>query len=125
MKALFVDGIWGTFHWMLDSIGRGIVWFLHAGDSPHDDEVYAMTGGGTVGAIFGSWIGFMLSTQSSGVSSVAGAIIGGTVGGCTGVFCGAIVQIVDDYIDALLNSLDSQRTTGAHDNFDRGLIHRP
>ena len=67
----------------------------------------------------------MTSAQSRGVIPVAGAILGGMVGADQGVFCGAIVHIVDDYIDALVNSINAQRGTGAHDEYDLVLIHRP
>lgn len=122
MKAMLAGGFWGTSHFILDSIGRGTTWFFHARVSPHDEEVYSMTGGGTIGAFFGAGIGLIATAQSGGLSPVAGALIGGMVGICTGVFSGAIVQIVDDYIDALASFLNLQRGNGAH--YDSILIHR-
>jgi hypothetical protein len=123
MKALVVGGFWGTSHWILDSVGRGVAWLFHPWVSPHDDEVYAMLGGATTCAIFGAWVGFMTSAQSRGLSPIAGSVLGGMVGACTGVFCGAIVQMIDDYIDALVNSINSRPVTGAHDEYDRVLIN--
>jgi hypothetical protein len=49
-----------------------------------------------------------LSAQSHGLSLVAGTIIGSLVGIFTGIGCGAIVDGVDEYIRALLNSLNSR-----------------
>lgn len=121
MKAVLAGGFWGTSHWILDSIGRGATWVFHARVPPQNDEVYAMTGGGTIGTIFGAWTGFM-TAQAGGLSPVAGTIIGGMVGACSGVFCGAIVQIVDEYMDALVKAVTLQRNQGAH--YDHILVHR-
>ena len=104
MKAP-AEGIWGTSHWMLDRIGRGAIWCLPAHPCPSDDDAYCMTGGAIVGALFGAALGYALSTQAPHLSIVAGTIIGALVGVSTGIGCGAIVQSVDDYIRAVLNSL--------------------
>jgi ABC-type Fe3+-siderophore transport system permease subunit len=106
MKALLTGGFWGTSHWFLDSIGRGVVWLVHLRVPPHDDEVYSMMGGGSIGAILASWFGYIVSRQSQALSPFAFAILGVMVGACTGVFCGAIVQIIDEYIDALTDSFN-------------------
>lgn len=104
MKTL-PDGIWGRSHWLLDLIGRGAVRCLPASACPREDEAYSMTGGAIVGSLIGAALGFILSDESHGLSLLAGAVIGGLVGITTGIGCGAIVQSVDDYIRALLNSL--------------------
>jgi len=67
-----------------------------------------MTGGAVLGALIGAVLGYTLSDESHHLNLIAGAIIGGLVGITTGIGCGAIVQSVDDYIRALLNSLKSQ-----------------
>jgi hypothetical protein len=107
MKVLAV-GVWGRSHWILDVIGRGAVRCLPANVCPSDEEAYSMTGGGIVGALFGAVLGFTLSAQSHGLSVAAGTIIGSLVGLFTGIGCGAIVDSVDEYIRALLNSLNSR-----------------
>jgi hypothetical protein len=61
-----------------------------------------------VGAIFGAGLGFILSARSPGLSAVAGTTMGSLIGISTGIGCGAIVQIVDEYIDAVLNALNSK-----------------
>lgn len=105
MKPL-ADGVWGTSHWLLDFIGRCAFRCLPAKACPSDDEAYTMTGGAIVCALFGALLGFALSAQSHDLSVVAGTVIGSLVGVSTGVGCGAIVQSVDNYIHALLNSLN-------------------
>ena len=107
MKS-FAVGVWGTSHWFLDGIGRGACWLLHAKATPHDDEAYAMTGGGILGAIYGVTFGFLLSTESHSFNATAGTIFGGLMGICTGIITGAVVQIVDDYIDDAIDSLNSR-----------------
>lgn len=107
MKA-FANGVWGTSHWILDLTGKATVWLLHAKTTPHDDEAYAMTGGAIFGAFFGAILGFLLSADSHSFNQVAGTIFGSALGICTGIMWGAIVQIVDDYIDAAINSLNSR-----------------
>lgn len=107
MKALAV-GVWGTSHWILDLIGRGAVRCFPANSSPSDDEAYSMTGGAVLGTLIGAVLGYTLSAESRGLSLVGGALIGSLVGITTGIGCGAIVQSVDDYIRAVLNSLKSQ-----------------
>ncbi len=107
MRAM-AAGVWGTSHWVLDLIGRGAVRCVHAHPSAGDNEAYSMTGGAIVGALFGSALGYTLSAQAHGLSVVAGTIIGCLVGISTGIGCGAIVQSVDDYIRAVLNSINSR-----------------
>ncbi len=104
MKAL-AEGIWGRSHWILEGIGRGALWCLPRRACPSDDDAFSMTGGAIVGALFGAVLGYALSAEAHGLSLVAGTIIGSLVGISTGICCGAIVQSVDDYIRAVLNSL--------------------
>jgi hypothetical protein len=42
------------------------------------------------------------------MSNLAAATLGGLIGVCTGIAFGATVQIVDDFINAWLNSLNSR-----------------
>ena len=107
MKAL-TYGFWGTSHWILDLIGRGTVRCIPAQTSVGDDEVYSMTGGAIVGAIFGAGLGFLLSALSPSLNVDAGMAIGSLIGVSTGIGCGAIVQIVDEYIDTVLNGISSK-----------------
>jgi hypothetical protein len=101
-------GFWGTTCWALDWIGRGAALICPAKISSTEEEPYAMTGGAIVGAIFGVALGFILSDESHVMSNLAAATLGGLIGVCTGIAFGATVQIVDDFINAWLNSLNSR-----------------
>jgi hypothetical protein len=101
-------GFWGTTYWALDSIGRGAAWLLPRKISSSEEEVYAMTGGAIVGAVFGIALGFVLCNDSHDMSNSAGALLGGLIGVCTGIAFAATVQIVDDSINAWINSLRSR-----------------
>jgi hypothetical protein len=107
MKAV-ASGFWGTSHWILDWIGRGTAWCFHTKLAPSEDMAYAMTGGAILGAVVGAMFGFILSAESHGFNAVAGMVIGGLLGLSTGIGCGAIVESVDEYIRAWLNSLNSK-----------------
>jgi len=67
-----------------------------------------MTGGAIVGAVFGIALGFVLCNDSHDMSNSAGALLGGLIGVCTGIAFAATVQIVDDSINAWINSLRSR-----------------
>lgn len=105
MKVL-ASGFWGTTHWALDLIGRGAARAVHKKSSLEDDEAYSMTGGAAVGGIYGAIFGFLLSLQPRDINAVAGAALGCLLGICTGIMFGAIVQVVDDWIQNLLKSVD-------------------
>jgi hypothetical protein len=100
-------GFWGTACWALDCIGRGAACLFPAKISASEQAAYAITGGATVGAIFGIALGFILSNESHVMSNVAGAILGGLTGVCTGIAFGATVQVVDNSINSWLKSLSS------------------
>jgi uncharacterized protein YcfJ len=106
MKKLTV-GFWGTAHWSLDLIGRGVArCFPTKTPSSENDDAYSVIGGAVVGTIFGVLLGFAWSDESRAITTLAGAVIGGLLGICTGVMFGAIVQTVDDAIEAWLSSLN-------------------
>jgi hypothetical protein len=106
MKRI-AGGIWGSAHWSLDRIGRGVVWLLPAKASREDD--LSLTGGAVVGAICGAIIGFSLSEDSRVMTTLTGAVIGALMGTCIGVAIGALVETVHETIDALIRSIDSNR----------------
>lgn len=101
-------GFWGATHWMLGTIGRGTACILPGKRSQKEDEACTMTGGAVLGAIFGAVFGWMLSVQSRDINAVAGASLGAVLGVCSGVIYGAIAQVMDDWINALLNSWNSK-----------------
>jgi gas vesicle protein len=68
-----------------------------------------MMGGAVVSGIFGAIVGLLLADQSHSVNAATGAIFGFLLGVCAGVIVGATVQVVDDWIKELLNSIDSRR----------------
>lgn len=103
MKVL-ACGFWGTTHWALDLIGRSMARVLPGKTSIREDEVYSMMGGAAVSGIFGSAFGLLLAYQSHDVNAIGAATLGFLLGVCTGVTFGAIVQVVDESINDLLNS---------------------
>ena len=107
MKAA-ANGFWGTSHWILDCIGRGTAWCFRTKLTPSEDMAYAMTGGAILGAAVGAIFGFILSAESHGFNAVEGMAIGGVLGLSMGIGCGAIVESVDEYIRAWLNSFNSK-----------------
>jgi hypothetical protein len=107
MKAL-AGGFWGTAHWTLDLIGRGTACVYPRKTHIHEDEVYCLMGGAAVTAIFGMFLGLLLADQSHAIDPMTGVIFGFLVGLCTGVIVGATVQVVDDWIKDMLNSVDSK-----------------
>jgi hypothetical protein len=108
MRVL-AGGFWGTAHWTLDLIGRGTARFYPRKTSIREDEAYSMMGGAVVSGIFGAMIGLLLADQFHNVNAVTGATFGLLLGVCAGVIVGATVQVVDDWINELLNSVDSKR----------------
>ena len=100
-------GIWGTTHWSLNRIGRGVAWFFPA-RTLSEDEAYSVTGGAVVGTILGAILGFALSDESRAMTTLLGAAIGTLLGACIGVMFGVFVQTVDDAIEDWINSNNSK-----------------
>lgn len=98
-------GIWGTAHWSLDLIGRGIAGLFPAKRKSENDA--SLTGGAVVGAIFGALCGFSLSEDSRVITTLTGAVIGTLLGICIGVAIAALVETVHDAIDDWIKSINS------------------
>jgi outer membrane lipoprotein SlyB len=101
-------GFWGVTHWVLDTIGRATGYILPGKTSQREDEARAMTGGAVLGAIFGAAFGFILSDESRDINTIAGASLGMVLGACSGIIYGAVVHVMDDSINALINSWNSK-----------------
>ena len=108
MEALTL-GIWDIADQSLQWIGRGAASILFKRDSTIEEgTLYAAAGGALICAIFGGFVGFVLSDLSRDISVLEGTILGGLVGLCMGFIFGAYVEIIDSTIKGLLRSLSSK-----------------
>jgi hypothetical protein len=107
MRAL-AGGFWGTAHWALDWLGRGAFSVWPRKKSISEEDAYSMLGGAAASGIFGAVVGLLFAGRWQGVNAVEGVTFGFLLGVCSGVIFAATVQVIDDWIKDVLNSVDSK-----------------